>query len=109
MDSKPLMLRGVVKREGDYWASIVLDFNIVGTGDSPKDAIALSVWMTMAYIEEGCAAGKSLASMKRPVPASIRATYHVATLVSRVSPGRLRRSREGRMPFAETVLVPRAA
>jgi len=110
MDNKPLMLRGLVRREGDYWASIILDFNIVGTGDSSEDAVARSIWMTTAYIEEGCAAGRTLASMRRPAAVSVRATYHAANLVSRVAsrvlPGRERRTQEETMPFARPVFVP---
>jgi hypothetical protein len=105
MESKPLMLRGIVKREGDYWASIILDFNIVGTGDSPEDAVALSLRMTKVYIEEGCVAGKSLASMKRPAAVSARATYLIARVLSRVLPGRERRSQDETMPFMRPVLV----
>ena len=106
MESKPIMLRGVVKREGDYWASIILDFNIVGTGDSPEDAVARSIWMTTAYIEEGCALGKSLASMRRPAAVSVKATYHVANLLSRALPGRERGTQEETMPFVRPVFVP---
>jgi len=106
MDTKPLLLRGVVKREGDYWASIVLDFNIVGTGNSPEDAVALSMWMTKAYIEEGCAAGKTLKNMRRPAAMSVKATYYVTSILSRVFPGRERHAREDTMPFVQTVLVP---
>lgn len=109
MDTKPLMVRGVVKREGDYWASIVLDFNIVGTGDSPEDAVALSVWMTKAYIEEGCAAGRSLASLRRPAAISVKATYHLANLLSHVASGHERRSREETRAFSQPVFVACAA
>ena len=82
MSGEGLTLRGVVKREGGYWASIVLDYNIVGTGDTPEDAVATSVWMTKAYVEEGCAAGRDLKSLKRATPARAKADYYLASILS---------------------------
>ena len=109
MDSRPLTLRGVVKREGEYWASIVLDFNIVGTGDTPEDAVACSVWMAKAYLEEGLAAHKSVESLQRRVPLSARARYQAAHFVSRVLGGRMLGGREEAMPFERRVFLACAA
>jgi hypothetical protein len=109
MDSRPLTLRGVVKREGEYWASIVLDFNIVGTGDTAEDAVASSLWMTKAYLEERCAAGETVESLKRAAPVSVKARYHLANVASHASAARGRRGREKAMPFERRVFVVCAA
>jgi hypothetical protein len=109
MDSKLLILRGVVKHEGEYWASIVLDFNIVGTGDTPEAAVACSIWMAQAYLEEGLAAHKNVESLKRPVPLSARARYQAAHLTSRVLGGRMLWGREEAMPFERRVFLACAA
>jgi hypothetical protein len=74
-DGRSLMLRGLARREGDYWASIVIDFNVVGTGDSPEDAIMRSIRMTVDYLEEGCAAGKKIRELKRRAPLRVRLDY----------------------------------
>lgn len=84
-DGRSLMLRGLARREGGYWASIVLDFNIVGTGDSPEDAIVRSIHMAKAYIEEGCEAGKTIRELKRPVPWRARLDYRYLHFRSRLA------------------------
>jgi hypothetical protein len=105
MDRKPFKLRGLAKREGDYWASIVLDFNIVGTGDTAEEAIIRSVRMTEAYLEEGHAAGKYFADLKHPAPLRVRADYYLLYLRHRLFAGKDHKRDGGTRPFTRLVPV----
>jgi hypothetical protein len=100
---RTLTLRGIAKREGDFWASIVLDYNIVGTGDTPEDAIKRSLWMTRAYIEEGRKAGSSLAELRRPAPLRLRAEFRVAYCMRRMFAHDNHEHTGGTMPFTRDV------
>jgi hypothetical protein len=102
-DGQSLMLRGLAKREGDYWASIVLDYYVVGTGDSPEEAIVRSIRMARAYIEEGCGSGKSLNELKRRVPLRIRLDYYYLRFRSRFGPSRMSGHEAQTMPFVRPV------
>jgi len=62
--------------------------------------------MTKAYLEEGCAAGHNLNSLKRAAPISARARYHFASLTSAAR--RPKRPKET-MPFERRVFVACAA
>ncbi|NLO27287.1 MAG: hypothetical protein GX113_03775 [Actinobacteria bacterium] len=94
-------MRGIVRREGEYWASIVLDYNVVGTGDTSDEAIKSSIWMAEAYIEEGRKLGRTLGELRRPAPLRLRIKFRVLKCLSRLSPGN-RPGTDGRsMPFIQ--------
>lgn len=104
-DGRSLTLRGLAKREGDYWASIVLDYYVVGTGDSPEEAIMRSIRIAKAYLEEGCGSGKSLDQLKRRVPLRIRLDYYYLSLRSRFGRSRNPDHETQTVPFARPVPV----
>lgn len=95
----PVRLRGMARREGEYWASIVLDYNVVGTGDTPEDAISRSIRMTQAYIEEGRKLGRTLAELRRPAPLWLRVKYRMVKCLFGRSPSNRPRADGHSRPF----------
>lgn len=104
-DGRSLTLRGLARREGDYWASIVLDFYVVGTGDTPEEAILRSIRLTKSYIDEGCESGKSISQLKRRVPWRIQLDYYYLRVRSRLCYGRTTGRKTETVPFNRPVPV----
>jgi hypothetical protein len=68
-------LHGLARREGDFWVSIVLDYDVIGTGDTPDEAIRTSVELAVSYIKEQLATGKELGALRHPAPLRYRLRY----------------------------------
>jgi hypothetical protein len=80
-------IRGMAVREGDRWASLVLDFDIAADGDTPEEAIRRSVDMTMTYLRSCKAEGRSLADCRRPAPLGCWLRYYWLFLYNNTSRG----------------------
>jgi hypothetical protein len=68
MSTELCIVRGIVFKEGDYWASMILNFDIVTAGDSPREALDAALAVATARVREGLAAGKSWEELQRPAP-----------------------------------------
>ncbi|GAB4260723.1 MAG: hypothetical protein Kow00122_17720 [Thermoleophilia bacterium] len=67
--AEPLcVVRGLVFREGTYWASLVLNFDIATVGDTPEQAMRAAIELSADRIREGLREGKSWDEIQRPAP-----------------------------------------
>lgn len=74
-----LQLRFVIYKEGGWWLAHSLEFDIVGEGKSPKEALACVITLCGKQIEYW-SEERALESMFRPAPPEFWAMYARSTV-----------------------------
>jgi predicted RNase H-like HicB family nuclease len=80
-------LHGLVRREGDFWVALVLEFDVMGTGDTIEQAIRMARELTIEYVHEQRDLGRSAREIaKRHVPRRYWVLYYALRALGRTLP-----------------------
>jgi hypothetical protein len=72
-----------VKREGDQWFALLMDFDITGAGATRTEAIEQSLHLLTAYLLAFFDEGRAFKDAVRPIPARLRLRIIVESAVAR--------------------------
>jgi hypothetical protein len=72
-----------VRREGDHWFALLMDFDITGTGATRADAVTQSVELLCAYLLAYFEEGHAFKDAVRPIPAGLRLRIVVESALAR--------------------------
>jgi hypothetical protein len=84
MDRGNCKLHGLVRREGNYWVALVLEFDVLGTGDSAEQARRLAGDLTRSYVREQMELGKTCQQARQSAPLHYWLSFYWATLRRRI-------------------------
>jgi hypothetical protein len=73
-----------VKREHDKWFALLVQFDITGMGDSPREALNEAFSMMVSYLHAFYEEGQPVESAVRPVPVALRARIELEGVFARI-------------------------
>ncbi len=72
-----------LKREGDQWFALVMDFDITGCGATRAAAIADAFGLLGAYLEAYFDDGADFSETLRPIPAQLRIRIRLESIIAK--------------------------
>jgi hypothetical protein len=72
-----------IKRDGDQWYAVFLEFNIAGTGASQREAVKDATRLLATHLVYSFTTGKTFEESRRPVPRRLQAWIRFSALLAR--------------------------